>query len=384
VLPPQQKLPSNSGNAYPSRRNPDPVVPAINQAAIPAARTCQLPCGEIAPPGRWAHTLTAISPNKLVLYGGEPDDDYESIDSFGDLYIYDLETSTWTKPVNADGRPRQWHTATFLPDKNLLVVFGGETVVEGGKPETLNDIMVLDTDICLWYPPSIAGKTPEPRAGHSASLVGKHLVIFGGSTGRKWMNSVACMDTERWTWENKVTIAGQPPSARSYHTATAVGNKVVVFGGSSFTKTFDDVIVLNMAEENYWEWFHPEIVGAVKPHKRTGHCAVLLGDNKTILIYGGWDPMSSGSERDVVYFKDSFLLDTELWEWNPGPDISSGSAVCTQKDMSAMDDEALRYRTGQSALLSSSDGNSSDIILFGGQCQNGNRYADLRLVSLDL
>mmetsp|Transcript_30923 Transcript_30923/g.40838 ORF Transcript_30923/g.40838 Transcript_30923/m.40838 type:complete len:719 (-) Transcript_30923:201-2357(-) len=346
----------------------------------PKSRTCQLPIsmGQ-TPHGRWAHSLTAISPTKLVLYGGEPDEDFSDY-SFGDLHIYCLEKNTWERPVNGDGQARQWHSATFLPDKNLLVVFGGETVSESGKPKTLNDIMVLDTDICLWYPPSIAGKCPEPRAGHTASLVGKYLVIFGGSTGRKWLNSVSCMDTERWTWDDKINIKGTPPRGRSYHSATVVGNKIVIYGGSNYKSCFEDLVVLDMAGGD-WQWFYPLTVGDIKPGKRTGHSATLLADQKTILFYGGWDPVSLGSEQDIVYFKDSFLLDTELWEWLPGPEIASGNGASNHNEIGEAEENLLRYRTGHSAILLPNE-NSSEIIFYGGQSQDGTRYSDLRLLTI--
>ena len=46
--------------------------------------------------------------------------------------------------MNCDSIPRAWHTASFIKDKNLLVIFGGERTVDG-CPECLDDIMVLDT-----------------------------------------------------------------------------------------------------------------------------------------------------------------------------------------------------------------------------------------------
>lgn len=46
--------------------------------------------------------------------------------------------------MNCDSIPRAWHTASFVPGKNLLVIFGGERTVDG-CPECLDDIMVLDT-----------------------------------------------------------------------------------------------------------------------------------------------------------------------------------------------------------------------------------------------
>lgn len=30
----------------------------------------------------------------------------------------------WERPLNCDSIPRCWHSATFLPGKNLLVAFG--------------------------------------------------------------------------------------------------------------------------------------------------------------------------------------------------------------------------------------------------------------------
>lgn len=48
-----------------------------------------------------------------------------------------------------------------------------------------------------------------------------------------------------------------------------------------------------------WEWFHPEVVGPA-PAPRTGHAACLLGDGKTILVQGGWDPQDAASEATKV------------------------------------------------------------------------------------
>ena len=48
-----------------------------------------------------------------------------------------------------------------------------------------------------------------------------------------------------------------------------------------------------------WEWFHPEVVGRA-PAPRTGHAACLLGDGKTILVQGGWDPQDASSDETKV------------------------------------------------------------------------------------
>ncbi|CAN0391928.1 unnamed protein product, partial [Ectocarpus fasciculatus] len=94
-----------------------------------------------------------------------------------------IATESWSRPVNCDSIPRAWHSASFIKDKNLLVIFGGERTVDG-CPECLDDIMVLDTDIDLLYPPAISGKSPTARSGHSAAIIGTDLVVFGGVRGR--------------------------------------------------------------------------------------------------------------------------------------------------------------------------------------------------------
>ena len=46
------------------------------------------------------------------------------------------------------------------------------------------------------------------------------------------------------TWE-QAYVAGTTPSARSRHSATAVGRNLYVFGGGDETRVFNDVYVLN-------------------------------------------------------------------------------------------------------------------------------------------
>lgn len=67
---------------------------------------------------------------------------------------------------------------------------------------------------------------------------------------------------------------------------------MVIFGGNNGAKCFSRVHVLRTSSSSSggkMEWFHPEVVGQA-PSARTGQCAVLLGDGKTILVHGGWDP----------------------------------------------------------------------------------------------
>jgi len=430
-----------------------------------------------APPqGRWGHTATMVGGNRMVVYGGEGDDVDGKSHTFGDLFVCTLvpvaPTPTadavagdkqeqqqmqvrWEKPINCDSIPRTWHSATFLKDKNLLVSFGGERVEmpklvreEGWKKEALvevlDDIMVLDTELFLWYPPAISGKPPSARSGHTASLVGgggeggagNEIVIFGGSRGRGWQNNVCVLDVERWHWRTPV-IAGVAPPGRSYHSAVVVVGKeegrkeggrqgrnllmgssptpamkeeegkegrgvgggqrtsIVYFGGNNGETCFDKVHVLKVAEggreggrDDGWEWFHPEVVGKERPKKRTGHAACLLEDGKSILIQGGWDPQDERSD-DTIMYDDAFVLDTESWEWKK---------VEVEGTKEGGSDEGPGVVVGHTAVLARGGGYRGEeeevegegeegvretrVLMFGGQDPGGVRKDDLVVLAV--
>ena len=66
--------------------------------------------------------------------------------------------------MNCDGVARTWHSANFLPERQLLLCFGGEKLDEkNGKLVTTDEVMVLDTEIMLWYPPQVSGQKPSGR-----------------------------------------------------------------------------------------------------------------------------------------------------------------------------------------------------------------------------
>lgn len=109
------------------------------------------------------------------------------------------------------------------------------------------------------YPTNVAGTAPPARAYHTACLVGRKLFIFGGRAGNRYFNDVYVLDTggardpfmlliaivvDPLVWEKPQTF-GSPPSARAYHTAVAVGTKIIHFGGMDGTKCFNEVHILD-------------------------------------------------------------------------------------------------------------------------------------------
>jgi len=288
----------------------EPRAPVAVASSLAPAGSTQ------GPPGpRWGHTMTALGTDKFLIYGGQAFDD-NGPKTLSDVYIFESKQNKWIKPYNCEGSPRQWHTSTYVPDSQILISFGGEAAdPKTGKTKTTDQVMVLDTEIMLWYPPSVSGQVPTGRSGHTATVVGNELVVFGGVKGSKWLNTVCALDISRWVWRT-VKVHGVAPPQRSYHSATLVGRNIVVFGGNNAAKSFNSIHVLH-TENDSWMWSNPQASGK-GPCARTGHSAFLMQDGKSICIYGGWDPNDEEND-EIDVFGDSFLLDTTTWEWKPGP-----------------------------------------------------------------
>lgn len=163
------------------------------------------------------------------------------------------ETMQWTHPeLTGDiPPPCRAHTATLVDRK--LIVFGG-----GEGPAYYNDVYILDTATRRWihplYPEGSA--LPPPRRAHTSVLYKNKLWIFGGGNGSTALNDVWTLDVggpvERMRWEQIETI-GTAPTARGYHTANLIGNVMVVVGGSDGRECFSDIWCLNLGE-TFKDW----------------------------------------------------------------------------------------------------------------------------------
>ena len=340
---------------------------------------------EVAPSPRWGQTMTMITDTKFIVYGGQTFDPIDdSAKPLSDLFVYDLLENKWSKPINCDGVARTWHTANFLPQRQLLLCFGGDVEDEKtGKMSSTDQVMVLDCEIMLWYPPTVSGQIPSGRSGHSASVFEdtSELVVFGGVKNGKWLNSASVLDTNRWRWSTIRAIGVAPPH-RSYHSSTAIktddSTRLVIFGGNDDSKCFNTVHLLERVGNGKFAWSHPKCSGDL-PKPRTGHTATLLSDGHTILIYGGWDPNTEdeNSDEDLV-FGDSFLLDTKTWTWSKGPNPRFGAANQSGKSAAT---NGGRSRVGHSAVLAPCSSDGLQVLCFGGRLPDNEFANDFQSLS---
>ncbi|KAJ8619402.1 hypothetical protein MRB53_027931 [Persea americana] len=224
------------------------------------------------PGSRDSHSAVLVE-HKMIIFGGT-----NGCKKVNDLHVLDLRTNEWSQPIckGHPPSPRESHTATVVGG-DRLVVFGGSGEGEGNY---LNDVHVLDLKTMKWISPEVKGDLPAPRDSHTAVAIENKLIVYGGDCGDRYHGEVDVLDMDALTW-SRLTIQGSSPGFRAGHAAINVGTKVYVIGGVGDKHYYNDVWVLDL---NTCSWTQLEIRGQ-QPHGRFSHSAVFIDSD--IAIYGG-------------------------------------------------------------------------------------------------
>ena len=77
------------------------------------------------------------------------------------------------------------------------------------------------------------GYSPPPIAGHSASVIGDRMIVFGGSHGQgSRTNEVWVLDLIELTWSRRDIFSGRQPNPRYGQTQiTLDDNHILIIGG---------------------------------------------------------------------------------------------------------------------------------------------------------
>nr|CAD7572769.1 unnamed protein product [Timema californicum] len=151
-----------------------------------------------------------------------------------DVHILNTVTFRWTSlPVprllSAEGldMPFQRYGHTVVALDNLIYLWGGRN-----DELACNILYCLDTVTLKWSIPQVCGQVPGARDGHSACIIDHCMYIFGGFVENidRFSQEVYMLDLLTFHWSN-VNTQGAPPPYRDFHSATAVGRRMYVFGG---------------------------------------------------------------------------------------------------------------------------------------------------------
>ncbi|KAE8706769.1 Galactose oxidase/kelch repeat superfamily protein isoform 2 [Hibiscus syriacus] len=196
------------------------------------------------PSSRDFSAAAAIGNKKTVMYGG-----WDGKKWLSDLYILDTISLEWTElsVTGSPPPPRCGHTATMV-EKRLLV-FGGR----GGGGPIMSDLWALkglieeENETPRWTQLKLPGQVPSPRCGHTITSGGHYLLLFGGHGTGGWLsryyiycNDCIVLDRLSAQWK-RLAIGNEPPAARAYHSLTKIGPLYLLFGGFDGKLTYGDI-----------------------------------------------------------------------------------------------------------------------------------------------
>ncbi|KMY95735.1 uncharacterized protein Dsimw501_GD15446 [Drosophila simulans] len=196
---------------------------------------------------------------------------------------------------------------------NSMYVFGGGS----SSDTTFNDLWRFDLTHMRWARPVATGTYPSPKGSASMVAWRDQLILFGGwrypslhPPYQPWclFDELHYYDLGKNRWLLRSSLSSPPPMAG--HSATVHGDRMVVFGGyqikDDFNVNSNDTWVLDLPEQRWWQ---PLFVGNTRPSPRYGQIQVELGKNH-LLIVGG----CGGANR---VYTDAWLLDMtrDVWSW---------------------------------------------------------------------
>ncbi|MEK2646228.1 kelch repeat-containing protein [Bdellovibrio sp. BCCA] len=256
------------------------------------------------PQERLNHTATALQDGKVLIVGGAINNSV-STTCLNTAALYDPTSNTWSAAASLV-TGRCYHSATLLSDGRVMVIGGRtENSLALGISNYLSTAEIYNPATNTW---TAAASMTTNRGYHSAILLknGKVFVVGGRNTSGLLTTALYNPSANSWAAGPSLT------KSRKDHTATLLPEgKVVIIGG------VDDAGVILSDTTIYDPSSGPSGTfsnGAALAVARKSHTATLVGDR--VFVIGG-------STTSTV-FKDTVIYDPSTNQWQTFADLQSG------------------------------------------------------------
>lgn len=266
-------------------------------------------------PRRVNHAAVAVA-DRIYSFGGYCTGDNYKDEKPIDVFVLNTNTNRWTEvkkskdELELEDWPYQRYGHTVVSRGTKCYLFGGRN-----DEAACNLLFTFCTRTYTWSRPEVYGDIPGERDGHSACVIGDFMYIFGGyeENFERFGQDVYRLDLNTFTWK-LMPCRGEAPVHRDFHTATPVGDMMLIFGGRSSDNAYNLVTDYYSNKVSYYNtstgtWYSPGVSPPL-PSGRRSHSAIGL-DNGKVLIFGGFN----GRTRE--HNNDLWLLDTVTWSWSP-------------------------------------------------------------------
>jgi hypothetical protein len=246
---------------------------------------------------RSTHTATRLADGRVLMLGGYQVAAGGIATATGE--VYNPATKLFT-PISAPAVGRTLHTATLLPNGNVLVV-GGSTKFDlndvfGSLGLTLKSTAVYNPNADTW---TAGPNLPKPLFAHQATLLGsgKVLISSGVAIGDFFGIPIPGITTECHLYDpltNTLSLTAPIPQARAYHgQITLPSGDAIALGGATgnfTTLTFStetEVFLYNQTAGT-WATVGNINVGRAYPNLvDTGFGIAVVGGLSTVDVTSG-------------------------------------------------------------------------------------------------
>ncbi|KAL1520050.1 hypothetical protein AB1Y20_023526 [Prymnesium parvum] len=248
---------------------------------------------------------------KVIIFGGQTTGGYSN-----ELLVFIPDDSTYSFLDGANGTygapaPRADHS-TILDGNNVMWVFFGRTA-SGVAGDVWSIDLSASQNVWVEHVRTGSAGVGIEREGHSSCLFndGRQALIFGGvAASGSMLNDLWIFDLQTHSWAE--VVATYRPAARRKHTATVIGEKMYIFGGTnaqrdelvdlwayasgeggqSGTSLLDDLHVYSPSANS---WTKRLSFGA-HVHKHSAHSAAEIG-GRIYMISGIVQTTTGSAER---------------------------------------------------------------------------------------
>ncbi|XP_018572049.1 F-box only protein 42 [Anoplophora glabripennis] len=238
---------------------------------------------------RYSHTAV-VHENSMFVFGGCTC----AMTTFNDLWRLDLSKRQWIRPLAMGTYPSPKACSSLIRHKDSLVLFGGWAYPPSyplyQSWHLFNELHVYDIVANRWTCISTVN-TPPPVAGHSVSIVGEWMIIFGGlqkpntAVHCEKSNDIWKLNLETWTWFKQEVESGPKPNGRFGQTQVVLDKENLLILGGSGGPIFHycDAWILNMSGD-LWKWKKIEITGkSNEPTNIWSNPGCKIGDKIVVL-----------------------------------------------------------------------------------------------------
>ena len=234
----------------------------------------------------------------IFVHGGEP---------ASELFQYSTTDMHWTKLDPAAGvvgempLPRRGHAIASV--RQDLYVFGGLLYTDDTNPPISSaDFYKYDTGGKTWRKldaPACGSTTwPSPRSDHAMASVSSDIYLMGGQDFGSvthyadiWRFSTIDME---WKIIDAAAADRSVPTGRIFHTMTALGRVLYVFGGQTSTGMCADQFIYSTTSRTWTQVDATSDMMAMGPTARTGHGMAAAGTD--VYVFGGYTGEGVSSE----------------------------------------------------------------------------------------